>query len=72
MRGREEIFADAKKIYDFLADVPPAPEKADIILAAGSHDLRGAERAAELFLKGVAPLIVCSGGYGKMTEGRFK
>ena len=72
MRGREEILADAKKIYDFLADVPPAPEKADIILAAGSHDLRGAERAAELFLKGVAPLIVCSGGYGKMTEGRFK
>ena len=72
MRSREEILADAKVIYDFLADVPPAPEKADIILAAGSHDLRGAEHAAKLFLKGVAPLIICSGGYGKMTEGMFK
>ncbi len=72
MRSREEILTDAKKIYDFLADVPPAPEKADIILAAGSHDLRGAERAAEIFVKGAAPLIICSGGYGKMTEGRFR
>ena len=72
MRSREEILADAKRVYEFLADVPPAPEKADIILAAGSHDLRGAEHAAKLFLGGVAPLIICSGGYGKMTEGRFK
>lgn len=72
MRGRKEILADAKQIYDFLADVPPVPEKVDIILAAGSHDLRGAEHAAELFLKGMAPLIICSGGYGKMTEGRLK
>ena len=71
MRSREEILADAEIIYNFLADVPPAPEKADIILAAGSHDLRGAEHAAKLFLKGAAPLIVCSGGYGKMTEGIF-
>ena len=72
MRRREEILADAKAIYNFLADVPPAPEYADIILAAGSHDLRGAEHAAKLFLRGAAPLIVCSGGYGKMTEGWFK
>ena len=71
MRSREDILADAKTVYDFLADVPPVPEHADIILAAGSHDLRGAEQAAKLYLKGVAPLIVCSGGYGKMTEGMF-
>ena len=72
MRSREEVLKDAKTIYDFLADVPPAPERADIILAAGSHDLRGAEQAAKLYLEGAASLIVCSGGYGKMTEGLFK
>ena len=71
MRSRNEILADAEIIYDFLADVPPVPDRADIILAAGSHDLRGAERAAELFLSGTAPLIICSGGYGKMTDGLF-
>lgn len=44
-------------------------EKADCILALGSHDLRVAERAAELYLQGYAPLLVCSGGLGRLTEG---
>lgn len=71
MRNREAILADAEIVYNYLADVPPAPERADIILAAGSHDLRVAEYAAKLFSRGAAPLIVCSGGYGKMTKGSF-
>ena len=71
MRSREEILADAEAVYNFLADAPSAQEKADIILAAGSHDLRAAEHAAQLYLNGIAPLIVCAGGYGKMTEGVF-
>ena len=71
MRNREEILADAEAVYNFLADMPPSPEKADMILAAGSHDLRAAEHAAQLYLNGVASLIVCAGGYGKMTEGVF-
>ena len=71
MRSREEILTDAEAVYDFLADMPPVPEKADLILAAGSHDLRAAEHAAQLYLNRAAPLIVCSGGYGKMTEGVF-
>ena len=42
--------------------------KADIILALGSHDLRVAERAAELYLEGWAPLLVFSGGLGNLTS----
>lgn len=43
-------------------------EKSDCILALGSHDLRVAERAAELYLQGWAPLLVFSGGLGRLTQ----
>ena len=64
------VLSDAEKLYDFLSDAPRA-EHADLILAAGSHDLRVADFAAELYLAGAAPLVVCTGGFGKMTESRF-
>jgi uncharacterized SAM-binding protein YcdF (DUF218 family) len=38
------------------------PREADIIFVLGSHDLRVAEYGAALFLKGLAPWIVFSGG----------
>ncbi|GEO06825.1 hypothetical protein AAE02nite_44890 [Adhaeribacter aerolatus] len=41
---------------------------ADCILALGSHDTRVAERAAELFLEGFAPLLIFSGGLGRLTD----
>lgn len=43
-------------------------EKADCILALGSHDLRVPERAAELYLSGFAPLVLMSGGLGNFTQ----
>ena len=43
-------------------------EKADCILALGSHDLRVAERAAELYLQGFATLLIFSGGLGNLTR----
>jgi uncharacterized SAM-binding protein YcdF (DUF218 family) len=43
-------------------------EKADCIIALGSHDTRVAERAAEVFLAGWAPLLVCSGHLGALTR----
>ena len=67
----QQIFADAKTIYDFLAESPELPEQADLILAAGTQDLRVADHAAALYLKGLAPLIVCSGGFGKVTAKVF-
>lgn len=43
-------------------------EKSDCILVLGSHDLRVAERAATLYLQGWAPLLVFSGGLGRLTQ----
>jgi len=48
-----------------------ALERADCILALGSHDLRVAERAAELYLEGWAPLVIFSGGLGNFTKGMW-
>jgi uncharacterized SAM-binding protein YcdF (DUF218 family) len=43
--------------------------KSDCILVLGSHDTRVAERGAELFLEGWAPLLIMSGGLGRLTNG---
>jgi uncharacterized SAM-binding protein YcdF (DUF218 family) len=43
-------------------------EKADAIIALGSHDIRVGEYAARLLLDGWAPLLVVSGGIGRLTE----
>lgn len=45
--------------------------KSDLILALGSHDVRVAERAAELYLQGYAPRIIFSGGFGALTRDIF-
>ncbi|MEO7834340.1 MAG: YdcF family protein [Ginsengibacter sp.] len=42
--------------------------KSDCILALGSHDLRVADRTAELYLQGFAPLVIMSGGLGNFTR----
>ena len=44
-------------------------KKSDCILVLGSHDTRVANRGAELYLEGYAPLIVFSGGLGNLTLG---
>jgi len=46
-----------------------ALRKADCIVVLGSHDTRVAERAAEVFLAGWAPLVVFSGHLGALTSG---
>ncbi|MEO6001452.1 MAG: YdcF family protein [Chitinophagaceae bacterium] len=43
-------------------------ENVDCILVLGSHDLRVADRAAELFLEGLAPYVIFSGGLGNLTR----
>jgi uncharacterized SAM-binding protein YcdF (DUF218 family) len=47
-------------------------EKSDCIFALGSHDLRVADRAAELYLEGWAPLLIMSGGLGNVTKDVWK
>ncbi len=41
----------------------------DCILVLGSHDIRVAERGAELFLEGLSQLLIFSGGLGRLTLG---
>ena len=43
-------------------------ERADAILVLCSHDLRVAERGAELLLAGWSPLLIFSGGLGSITR----
>lgn len=42
--------------------------KADAILVLCSHDIRVAERGAQLFLDGWAPILIFSGGLGSITK----
>ena len=69
MRRREDILRDAELLYRFHADCGEPPARADLLLAAGSHDLRVPRHAAKLFLAGAAPWLMCTGGLGKITEG---
>jgi len=42
--------------------------KADVVLVLCSHDTAVAERGAQLFLDGWAPLLIFSGGLGSITK----
>ena len=63
-----KILQLAKKLWDYH-HVNHVLEPADCILALGSHDLRVAERAADLYLEGYAPILILSGGLGNFTKG---
>ncbi|WP_177287613.1 YdcF family protein [Actinomadura madurae] len=58
----------ARIIWDHLVLSGPL-SKADVILALGSHDTRVAVHAARLWHGGWSPLVVVSGGRGKITSG---
>ncbi len=60
----------ARRVWDYH-HVGHALAPADCIVVLGSHDLRVAERGAELFLAGWAPLLVFTGGLGSLTRGLF-
>jgi len=45
---------------------------ADCIFVLGSFDTRVAEYGAKLFLKRYAPLLIFSGGFGRLTVKRFR
>ncbi len=64
--NKNKVFQNAKVLWDYH-NINFELETADFILAMGSHDLRVAEHAADLFLKGLAPLLITSGGLGKIT-----
>lgn len=57
----------AKTIWDYHR-LNHLIEKSDCIIVLGSHDIRVAERGAQLFLDGWAPLLLFSGGLGNFTK----
>ena len=61
-----DIQALAKKIWDYHR-LKHKLAPADAILVLCSHDDRVAERGAQLFLEGWAPLLIFSGGRGAIT-----
>lgn len=50
----------AQKIWDYML-MHQALQKADVILALGNQDTRVAEYAAQLYLDGWAPILLCAG-----------
>jgi len=61
------ILQHAKKLWDYH-HMNHTLVNTDCILVLGSHDTRVAERGAELYLQGWAPLLVFSGGLGNFTK----
>ncbi len=62
-----DVMSLAKKLWDYH-HMNHSLEKSDCILVLGSHDTRVAERGAELWLQGWAPLLIFSGGLGRLTN----
>src|SRR4051812_13947113 len=65
-----EVLTLAKKIWDYH-HVNHTLIASNCILTLGSHDTRVAERAAELYHEGWAPLLIFAGGLGRLTEGMW-
>ena len=63
----QQTFALAETIWNYHL-MKHQLAKADAILVLCSHDERVAERGAQLFLEGWAPLIIFSGGQGAITK----
>jgi DUF218 domain len=58
----------ARQLWDYLRlGIPVQP--AECLLVFGGHDLGVAERAADLYLDGIAPLIIVSGGSRAVPDG---
>ena len=62
-----QIFSLAETLWNYHL-MKHQVAKADAIMVLCSHDERVAERGAQLFLDGYAPLIIFSGGQGAITS----
>lgn len=67
MALNREVRRLAQKLWDYH-HLNHSLEKSDLILVLGSHDLRVAERAVELYREGMAPYILFSGKRGALTS----
>ncbi|KAB2763115.1 YdcF family protein [Brucella anthropi] len=65
------ILTAAKVLWDYHCIYDPL-ETADVIIGLGSYDPRVAERAADLFLAGMATWLVFTGKSGHWTDRLYK
>ena len=63
----QEALTLAKKLWNYH-QLHHSLEKCDCILVLGSMDTRTADRGADIYLQGYAPIIIFSGGQGKLTK----
>src|SRR5678815_151105 len=63
----QQTYALAETLWDFHL-MKHQLATADAILVLCSHDERVAERAAQLYHEGWAPLVIFSGGQGSITS----
>lgn len=61
----------ARALWNYLR-LDHSLKKCDCIIAMGSHDIRTAQHAAQLVIYDWAPLLVCSGGLGRLTSGMWQ
>ena len=66
-----QIQQAAQVVWDYHR-LGHALEPADLLFVLGSHDLRVAEHAADLFHRGLAPRVVLSGGIGVRQANRWE
>ncbi len=64
------ILSAAKMLWDYHCIYDPVPV-CDVIVGLGSYDLRVAQRAADLYLEGLAPWLIFSGKSGNFTQNLF-
>ena len=65
-----EYLEHLQVIWDYLC-LDQKPQKADCIVGFGNFNTNIARRAAQLYLEGIAPKILFTGGLGRNTEGLF-
>jgi uncharacterized SAM-binding protein YcdF (DUF218 family) len=62
--------ADIATLWDYHV-LDSGDVTADFLIALGSHDVRVAEHAAQVYHAGAAPLVIVAGGSGKITSGEW-
>lgn len=66
----DQAWADAQALWDFLR-MNHRPRPCSVAVGLGSHDLGVADAAANLYLRGMAPLIVFTGATSPTSEDRM-
>lgn len=67
---KDQVHKDAEMVYNYHR-MGMTLKPSDAIFCLCSLDTRIASYAAQLWLDGLAPLLIFSGNTGKLTEGRF-